>query len=167
MKRRQDKTNKSKAVAVAVLFFALVGLVVFKSGIVESNVFKSKPRFDTALLPSVDISGPVKLRDLKLSPSEIKKLNLTALKYRNTFEAMDIHLNYTDKNAGREVVDNTVLEMNVRFQAEGGHVVARPREVARKDMVGQMVKCVAKAASEFDRYKRLDGAKETFQSLYL
>ena len=168
MAGRKELAHKAKAAMIVVVFLALTALVVLKSGVVESNVFHDKPRFDQALLSSVAISGAVKSAALNLAPNEIKKLNYAALKHRNIFEKLNFHLNYGTRDGGSEVAKDTLLEMSVRLDVDGGgEITSWNTKVRRKDMVRDMVRYVDKAAAEYDRFMKIEGSKKTFKRLYI
>lgn len=166
MSKGRNEHSAAKVVAIIMGFMALTALVVFRSGIVQT-VFDSKPDYSRELVKAVSIRGTVKQDDLKLSSGEIKTINNVALKYRKQFTKVNLNFNYAAKEGPREVKPDTPLVMDIMLDlSDGAQIRSWSKKLPRRKVVPDMVDYINKAASELERYKKLEGDKP-FKRFYL
>lgn len=162
--KRVDNKQKLKVLFIITAFLSLAALVVFKSGIVNLN----DRSLDKSLLPSVALSGMVRVADLNLSSGEIRTINHAALRHKSVFDKYNFHLNYAGRPDSRKIDPNTVLVMNVLLKVEGGGEIASwDSRVARDRLVPTMVEYLEKAAGELERIQKIEKGKKTFKRIYI
>lgn len=169
MAKRQARSQVPKVIFFIFLFLFLAGLVAFKAGMIKSDLFTSKTDNATELAKSVVIQGMVRLKDLKLSQGEVKQINRTVFKHRDVFSAVNVIVDYEDKQMARtEIKKNTLLAMYMVLDIDSDcQVRSWGKCVSRADFVPQMVRYIERAARELEPYKTRERMKRNFKKLYI
>ncbi len=164
MSNRLSNMQVFKGIGFVVLFIALSWIAVFKSGFIDVSKFKSKPTYDKALVDSVAIMGSIKAKDLNLSGSEIKKMNLAALRNREKFSKVNIHLNRDERYGSMEIKDDTILNMVVELEvAKDCTIQSWDSKFPRAELAPQMTEYIKKAAKEYLHYQKSLDKKAKFK----
>ncbi|MDD3313046.1 hypothetical protein [Pseudodesulfovibrio sp.] len=142
-------------------------LVLFRTDVV--GFFKaSSPTYDKALLPAVTVSGAYSVEDLRLSPAEIQKLNVSSLIHRDIFTGIGLTLNPASKRAAGPVGSTTPLDLGLVFKTEeNSEVCCWPRTVKRRDLVPHVVRSLERAKELYTHYRKEIGDRRSIKRLYL
>lgn len=150
-----------RATLISVLFFAFAGVVVFKSGLIRSTA-----SVGDGLSGLVAVKGTVKVADLGLSGSEVKRINSAVREHKDMFTQVDLFL---DAKTGKDASNGkTVLVMAMVLETNGDcEVRSWSRKVSRSDLVPQVILYMQKAASEYAQFKKFPDVKQNFKCLYI
>ena len=162
MSRKEDHSRtRVKAAAIFVLFICLAGLIVFKTG-----VFVGSDVAEQGLSGLVSVKGTVKVEDLKLSQSEVSKINRAVDGHKDTFSQVDLFLDV--KDGSRAIGSKTVLIWAMVLETDGDcEVRSWSRKISRSDLVAQMILYMNKAAKEYEQFKKYPDVKQNFKCLYI
>jgi len=141
------------AVVTVILVLAIGSVVVFQTDMLGLK----GDDYDSALLPSVRLSGTIKAKDLNLTGMEITSLNNLSRSYGDLFSTMDMNLILENKYAPIVVEHDTVMLLKLTCTTHDAEVVFRQREVRRSDLVKHMQKTMKVAETEFKRHRDMNG----------
>lgn len=156
MPGKKSSSRRVGVVAAAVVILVAIGaVVVFQTGLLGVSIDDG---FDDELLPSIQLTGPIKAKHLKLAEWEITSLNDLSRRYGDLFSAMNMNLSLESKFAPLVVEQDTVMIIKLTCKAQSSEVAFRSREVRRSELVDHMQRSVKQAEEEFRRYQgRTDG----------
>lgn len=160
-KKSSNQQTVFKVSVIVVLFLFMVGLVVFKTGVLESS-----DSFSDGLSGLVAVKGTVKAADLGLTKNEVKKINRAVDSHQAMFSQVDVFL---DSKGGKGGIDqSTVLVMAMVLETNGEcEVRSWSRKVPRSELVPQMILYMNKAAKEYEQFKKYPDVKQNFKCLYI
>lgn len=164
---KQESSVAQTLSLIGLLAVAVGAVVVFQAGAIDLSFFMSKPSYDSALMETISVKGPVKVKDLNLSKSEIRKINYAALRCQELFPSMDVILNMADQFAPIKVNMDTELILGLALKAEETEVTFYNRTLERKNLVPHMVRSMEEAAEEFTHIKALPDRTAPIERLYL
>jgi len=169
MAQKQMTTNTKRNMVLALLLFLAAGAVVaFQADYIHISFAKKAPTYSSELLSMINVDGAVKVKDLNLSSSEIRKINYAAMKMRRVFSQIDVSLNMEDKFAPIEVGRNTELELGLVFKAgDDCEVQCWTQSVSRSRLVAQVVRSMEEARIEYEKLLDHPELKRSFKRLYL
>lgn len=169
MARKQTSGNSSRNVVIGLLLLIAAGAIVaFQSDYVRRAFAVPGPSYSEELLSMIGVKGAVKTEDLKLSKSEVRKINFAAMKVRKVFPKVDVSFNMEDKFAPIEVEQDTKLELGMVLRTDDDCEIAFwTRNVTRKRLVPQMVRSMEKAQAEYEHYRKQPELKSGFKRIYM
>lgn len=150
-----------KASVIIILFMTMAGLIAFKG-----ELFHSDAVSDEGLSGLVSVKGTVKVEDLDLSKSEIKKINRAVSNHKKTFTQVDLFLDVKDGSSDMNKTTTLVWAMVLETNGEC-EVRSWSRKVPRGELVAQMVIYMNKAAKEYEEFKQFPDVKQNFKCLYI
>jgi hypothetical protein len=160
-KKNSDSNIFFKTSVIMVLFFAMATVIAFKAGVFESNGTSG-----SGLSGVVSVKGTVRLKDLNLSKSEVKKINRAIAAHKKTFTQVDLFLDA--KDGSKDIKSTTILVWAMVLETNGDcEVRSWSRKTTRDDLVPKMVMYMNKAAKEYEELKRFPDVKQSFKSLYI
>lgn len=164
----QSNSSAGRIIFIFVVLLCAGGaLVVFKTDFLRMQRAEFTS-YDSELLEMVSVKGLVKLADLNLSRSEIKKLNYAALSHRETFPRVDVTLNPTTKHKPEKFEHSTPLKLSLVFKTKGEtEVHCWHRTVKRCDLVPHVVRSMKQAVDEYRHYRDLPDRTRPLKRLYL
>lgn len=161
MGKKRNINSILKPGLVVVFFLCMAGLVVFQSGVLLGSDGASD-----GLSGLVQVKGTVSVEALDLTSSEVRKINRTVDSHKDVFTQVGLFLDA--KGGGRVVTDSTVLVMAMVLETNGDcEVRSWSRKVSRADLVPQLVLYMAKAAKEYETFKKYPDVKQNFKCLYI
>ncbi|WP_316897726.1 hypothetical protein [Pseudodesulfovibrio indicus] len=144
-----------------ILFLVAVsGVVYFQTDLLR--LVEKEP----GLSGLVSVRGGVSLEQLKLTAGEIGIINSAVDRYRGTFTKVQLVVD----SVGRidHIEPGTVLVMAVELQTSGDLLIKSwSRKLPRSKLVGQLTAYMAKAADEYNEFKRFPDVKQNFKTLYI
>jgi len=154
------KKSRSKrlwgTVAALVMLLAMGAVVVFQTDLLGLRLDGG---LDDELLPSIQLTGPIKAEQLRLTEWEITSLNDLSRKYGDLFSTMNMNLSLENKFAPLVIEQDTVMILKLTCKSQSSEVTFRSREVRRSELVDLMQRSVQKAETEFKRYQGRTGGK--------
>lgn len=160
-KKKSDGNTFLKTSVILVVFLALAGLLAFKTGLIQRDGASVE-----GLSGIVSVRGTVKLADLNLSKSEVKKINRAVDQHKGTFDQIDLFLDA--KDGSNDMNNKTVLVWAMVLETNGDcEVRSWSRKISRENLVPQMVIYMNKAAKEYEEFKRFKDVKQNFKCLYI
>jgi len=162
MVSNSSKTQRPFAVGlVAVFFVLLVGIIVFKVGLLTGMQTSNG-----GLSGLVSVRGSVSLDELRLSKAEISTINKVADLHRDTFTQVVLTLDV--KGGTEKIKKSTVLAWSLALKTNGNcEVRSWSRKVKRDRLVKQMVSYMGKAAREYKDFKKFPDVEQNFKTLYI
>ena len=149
------------------LLFAGGAVVVFRTNVIGS-FGPERPTYDKQLLAGVTIGGLIKPDALKLSSSEIRRLNIAILSHRDVFPCLDMTLNPASKRADARIGKTTPLNLTLIFKTDGeSEVYCWERTVKRRDLVPHVVRSMERAKALYTHYLQQMGRTRSIKRLYL
>lgn len=148
--RRKPSKTLWGALITSVILLAIGAVVVFQTDLLG---LKDNSGLDSQLLPSVKVTGTIKVKDLKLSGKEITSLNDLSRSYGDLFSTMNMNLVLENKFAPIDIKHDTVMILRLTCSANNAEVAFREREVKRSELVKHMQRSMKKAEAEFNRYR--------------
>lgn len=162
MHKKNSGSNKFfKSSLLAIIFFCLAGVLIFKTGILHSGTGG-----ESGLSGLVSVKGTVKIDDLGLSGNEVKRINRAVAGHKDMFTQVDLFL---DAKSGRDAAKpTTVLVMAMVLETNGDcEVRSWSRKISRADLVPQLIKYMNRAAKEYEQFKQFPDVKQNFKCLYI
>ncbi len=148
-----------KASVVILLLLAMASVVAYGSGVMDSSLGSS-----SGLSGLVSVKGAVSVETLRLSQSEVSRINRAVHEHRDMFTQVDLYLDSKET----EIDGKTVLVMAMVLDTNGDcEVRSWSRKVVRHDLVSQLVRYMGKAASEYKQFKKYPDVKQNFKCLYI
>lgn len=160
-KKRSGFSTTLMTSAIVIFFVAMAGVVVVKTGVLQSNTASSD-----GLSGLVSVKGTVDVDALNLSRSEVKKINRAVSAHKDIFTQVDLFLD--TKNGRGEISGKTVLVMAMVLETSGDcEVRSWSRKIARDDLVPQIVRYMKRAAGEYQEFKKHPDVKQNFKCIYI
>jgi len=162
MKKKNSGSSKFlKASLFAVLFFSLAGVLIVKTGVLQSGVSTSD-----GLSGLVSVKGTVSISDLGLSANEVTRINRAVGGHKDMFTQVNLFLDA--KNGKSADQAKTVLVMAMVLETSGDcEVRSWSRKISRDDLVPQLIVYMNKAAKEYEQFKKFPDVKQNFKCLYI
>lgn len=160
-KRSRPGNRTGVGMFILILFLVAVGGVVY----FQTDLLRMVEK-EPGLSGLVSVRGGVSLEQLKLTAGEIGIINSAVDRYRDTFTGVKLVVD----SVGRidHVEPGTVLVMAVELQTSGELVVKSwSRKLPRSKLVAQLTSYMAKAADEYNEFKRFPDVKQNFKTLYI
>jgi len=163
---QQKRTGR--LVVFIIFLFMGIGATAFATGVVDLSFFSTRPVWGAQLSDMVSFRGAVKLDDLRLSRSEIRKINHATMVNRTVFDRVQLTLNMADRYAPVQVDKNTKLTVGLKLDAgDGCEVKSWDKDILRKNLVPYMVRYMKRAARELVHYRKHPEVKNGVARLYI
>ena len=142
-------------------------MVVFRTNVIGS-FGPERPTYDKQLLAGVTLGGLIKPDALRLSSSEIRRLNIAILSHRDVFPSMDMLLNPVSKRPEPSIGKTTPLNLTLVFKTDRDcEVYCWERTVKRRDLVPHVVRSMERAKAIYTHYLEQMGRTRSIKRLYL
>lgn len=137
---------------VVFLVFCLVGLLLFRTGVLAKIPHLINLSSRAALCDAVTVQGMVTEADLALSKKEVRRINRAVLRHGSLFRKVNLLVDLTDKRGSRAIETSTSLEMVMKIEADADIVIQSWQEtLCRKDFAPYVSRYLNKAALELTR----------------
>ena len=166
-RKPDDSQFRRNMILLLLLLFAGGAVVIFRTNVIGS-FGPDKPTYDQQLMAGVTLGGLIKPDELKLSSSEIRRLNIAVLTHRGVFPCLDMTVNPASKRPSPKIGRTTPLNLTLVFKTdEDSEVYCWERTVKRHDLVPHVVRSMERAKELYTHYLEQMGRHRSIKRLYL